>query len=178
MTNKPLKNIDSARRTQFLRVLFWAFPPIFILGLLIGLSIFESLAMGIIIGTTVGLLFNVIIYYTIEYTGSFGVNFLYGKRKSVWSNLEKYEGPLNQARHLKVKNEYASAHNIVNEILSKAPDLPEALYLKAQILWEGYQKSEPSKILLAKILTVVPDKSETYNRWAHTLLDQINREQH
>ena len=52
-------------------------------------------------------------------------------------------------------------------------DLPEALYLKAQILWEGYHKAADSKIILENILEILPDKEDTYHRWAQTLIDDI-----
>ena len=170
------KDIDSAAISRFLKVAAWIFPFVGILGVVVGVKIFGSLIFGVLLGLVAGFLASIISHFIIERLGSAGGNLIYGKRRPIYSDFEKYEGPLNQARHLKVKNEYASAHNIVNEILSKAPDLPEALYLKAQILWEGYHKAKPSKELLARIMTVVPDKSETYNRWAQTLLDQINRE--
>ena len=96
---------------------------------------YKSPKFGLFVGVLFGLLVSAIIYYIIEYISSLGGSFLYGRRKPIYSDFEKHEGPLNQARHLKVKNEYAKAHNIVNDVLTKAPDLPEALYLKAQILW-------------------------------------------
>ena len=61
-------------------------------------------------------------------------------------------------------------------VLKKAPDLPEALYLKAQIIVEGYHKLDEDRLLLEKILTVLPERGETYHRWAQTMLDDINTE--
>lgn len=62
----------------------------------------------------------------------------------------------------------------MNGILKKAPDLPEALYLKEQIIWEGYRKADDAKNILEKVLEVLPDKKETYHRWAQSLIEEIS----
>jgi hypothetical protein len=68
---------------------------------------------------------------------------------------------------------------MVDDILIKAPNLPEALYLKAQILWEGYGDVVASRRYLRQILVISPDKNETYHRWALSLLNRIeNRTDH
>lgn len=41
------------------------------------------------------------------------------------------------------------ASNMVDDILTKAPNLPEALYLKSQILWEGYRDADSPRIKMA-----------------------------
>jgi len=50
------------------------------------------------------------------------------------------------------------------------------LLLKAQIIAEGYYKLDEARLLLEKILTVLPERGETYHRWAQTMLDDINTE--
>jgi len=65
---------------------------------------------------------------------------------------------------------------LVNEILKKAPYLPQALYSKAQIMWEDYHKATDARKLLEKIIEIVPDKTDTYHTWAQTMLDKINSE--
>jgi tetratricopeptide (TPR) repeat protein len=171
------KNIDSAARSRFLKTFSWTFPFIAILGFAIGNFIYGSFLLGLIIGVIAGLLTSIIVYAIVEYLGSSTVNLFYGMRRPVWSNLEKFEGQLNQSRNHKSKNEYHKALILVNDILKEVPDLPEALYLKAQILWEGYQKAAPAKNLLERILEVLPNRQETYNRWAQSLIDEINNVQ-
>jgi tetratricopeptide (TPR) repeat protein len=102
------------------------------------------------------------------------VNFFYGKRKPIYSEFETYAGDLNQVKYERSKNEYQMALILVNEVLKKAPNLPQALYLKAQILWEDYHKAADAKNLLEKIIKILPDKMNTYHIWAKTMLDQIN----
>lgn len=173
---KQEKDIDSAARSRFLMIASWTIPPIGILGIMVGTFIYESFRLGLIIGGIAGLLASIIVYFIVEYLGSSTVNLLYGRRRPVWSDFEKYEGQLNQARRHKSQKEYPKALVLVNEILKKAPELPEALYLKAQILWEGYNKAADAKNALERILVVLPDKTETYHVWAQTLIDDINNE--
>ena len=66
-----------------------------------------------------------------------------------------------------------SAFKIVGEVLVQAPKLPEALYLKAQILWEGYQDASAARELLLEVIDLVPDAQQTYHRWAQSLLQKI-----
>ena len=126
MKFKPMKDVDSAARTRFLRVAAWMFPALGFIGMM---------AAGPLIGLIAGVLGSILAFIIIEKFGSSSVNLLYGKRKPVYSDYEKHEGPLNQARLHKSKKEFHKALVLVNDILKQVPDLPEALYLKAQILW-------------------------------------------
>jgi len=173
MGKRPLKDIDSAARSRFLRVAFSVSAPICLLSILVGPLVFGSLRKALFVGGTASILLSVITYFIIEHIGSFGGNLLSGKRKPIYSDFEKYEGPLNQARHLKSNNDYKRAHEIVKEILKKTPDLPEALYLNAQILWEGFQDAESSINCLRIILVTLPDENETYHRWSISLIKDI-----
>ena len=177
MGEKPLKDIDIVARTQFLNIASWTVPPISFIGFMVGWLMYSSGLIGLVIGGLFGLLTSVIIYFIIEYMGSAGGSILHRGRRPIYSDFDKFEGPLNQARHLKNNNDFDKAYNIANEVLYKAPDLPEALYLCAQILWEGYQDAESSKKHLRKILVLLPDKNETYHRWALSLINDIRSSQ-
>jgi len=169
-----VKDIDSVARSRFIRVAVWVFSITGFLGFFVGFSMYGKPGTGLAVGTVVGAVVSCITYFIIEMLGSSGINLLYGRRRPVWSEYEKYEGELHQARHQKTQKNYHKALVLVNGILKKAPNLPEPLYLKAQILVEGYRKQNEAKILLERILTVLPKRGETYHRWAQTLLDDIN----
>jgi tetratricopeptide (TPR) repeat protein len=171
-----MKDIDSAARSRFIRVAVWVFPIIGFLGFFVGFNMYGKPGVGLAIGVIFGAVASVITFFIIEILGSSSVNILYGRRRPVWTEYEKYEGELHQARHQKTQKNYHKALVLVDAILKKAPDLPEALYLKAQILVEGYRKGDEAKSLLERILTVLPERGETYHRWAQTLLDDINTE--
>jgi hypothetical protein len=176
MKKEPLKDIDSAARSRFLKVISYTFPPLGILGLVVGVKIFKSFKLGLIFGGTAGILASLACHFIIERLGSGVGNLIYGKRRPIYSEFEKHEGPLNQARYLKQKSDFFKAQSLVDDILTKAPNLPEALYLKAQICWEGYGDAAASRKYLRQILILLPDKNETYHRWASSLLDHINSE--
>jgi hypothetical protein len=169
---KPLKDVDSALRSRFLQIASWVFPSTgFVTFLIAWVKI--SFIAGIMIGIFSGALSSVIALVVVEFLGSSSVNLLYGRRRPRYSDYEKFEGGLNQARLQKSKKEYHKALVLANDILKNAPELPEALYLKAQILWEGYHKAADSKILLEKVLEILPNKEDTYHRWSQTLMDEI-----
>ena len=167
-----MKDVDSALRSRFLQIASWVFPSTGFVTFLVGWVKISFIA-GIMIGIITGLLCSVITLVIVEHLGSSSVNLLYGRRKPRYTDYEKHEGDLNQARLQKSKQEYHKALVLVNDILKNAPDLPEALYLKAQILWEGYHKAEDSIIILEKIVDILPDKEDTSHRWAQTLMDEI-----
>jgi hypothetical protein len=171
-----VRDIDSPARSRIIRVAAWVFPTTGFLGFFVGFSVYGNPGMGLAIGAAVGSIASFITWLCIETLGSSSVNLLYGKRRPVYSEYEKYEGDIHQARHQKTQKNYHKALVIVNGILKNAPDLPEALYLKAQILVQGYRKEDEAKILLERILIVLPKPGETYHRWARTLLDEINTE--
>ncbi len=168
-----MKDIDSAARSRLIQVAFRVYPPVLIVMMVLGARMLGSLKLGLLLGLTVGAVATVISHLLIERLGSSGVNLLYGKRKPIYTDTEKFEGPLNQARHLKTKQDYINAYKMVDEVLARAPQLPEALYLKAQILWEGYRDAPAARKLLLALLEIVPDEQDTYHRWAKTLLQDM-----
>jgi len=171
-----MKDVDSAARSRFIIVTLRTFAPTSIVGFFAGLYVSGNPTTALIVGVVTGIVFAVVANAIIEYTGSTGVNFFYGKRKPIYSEFEKLEGEFNQAQRQKSNREYLTALVLVNEILKKAPDLPQALFLKAQILWEGYRKAGEAQKVLEKLLEIIPDKQDTYHRWAQSLLDDINAE--
>jgi tetratricopeptide (TPR) repeat protein len=172
-----MKDIDSSARSRLIKVAAWVFPIMSFFGYFVGLRMFGKPVTGLAIGAAVGAIATFITWMIIEGLGSSGVNLLYGKRRPVYTEYEKYEGELHQARHQKTLKNYPKALGLVSAILKDSPDLPEALYLKAQILVEGYGKGKEAKYLLEKILAVLPERGETYHRWAQSLLDKIDSEQ-
>ena len=60
----------------------------------------------------------------------------------------------------------------MDEVTEKAPFLPEALYLKAQILWEGFQRASEAKACLKEVLRKVP-QNETIHTWASSYYDRL-----
>jgi len=109
-------------------------------------------------------------------TGTIGAgssNLLYGTGRCDRNPREQYAGTLNQVRYQKMCQEFPMALITVEGVLAKDPDFPEALLLKAQILWEGLADAVGAKQCLIEILKVEPDKKSPFHRWALTLYKEI-----
>ncbi|MBC8391741.1 MAG: hypothetical protein H8E17_04120 [Deltaproteobacteria bacterium] len=161
-----MKDIDLAARTEFIKVFVRLCPIIAIIGL-----VFWGVT-GFIIAILLSFLATKLI---ISFAGGIGGTFgrLFSGRRPIYSLLEQFEGDLDQARHHKMQNRFDKALEIVETVVAQAPDLPQALFLKAQILWEGFGDIEQSKDCLRKVMTVVTDKNDTIYRWASSLYQEI-----
>lgn len=98
---------------------------------------------------------------------------LSGKRKANFSLREQLESDLQQIRYYKMRKEYDIALRKVNDVLKLDPDFPEALFLKAQIVWEGFGNSASAISNLEKIRTTVAERQSSIYRWSGTLLEEI-----
>jgi len=157
---KKLKDVDSIRQTLILHNLLRTLPLLGLLGLVAGGL------QGLFIGATV----SVVVAYTTEsFSGALGaglVNLLFGLDRSTASVRERLAGDLSVARIHKMARRYDEALSSLDGILSKDPDFPEALFLRAQVLWEGFGDQEAAKSCLLKIIKVEPDKEAPFHRWA------------
>jgi hypothetical protein len=104
---------------------------------------------------------------------STSANLLYGMGRRDRSPHEQFDGTLNQVRYHKMCQDFPTALITVEGVLAKDPDFPEALLLKAQILWEGLGDAIGAKQCLIEILKVEPDKKSPFHCWALTLYKQI-----
>jgi tetratricopeptide (TPR) repeat protein len=86
---------------------------------------------------------------------------------------DRFTGTLNQARFLKMSKHHDLAIRHVDEVLSADPNFPEALFVKALILWEGYQDAAAAKQYLLKAIKAELDKNATFHRWALSLYREI-----
>lgn len=94
-------------------------------------------------------------------------------RNSRDENLhEMFSADMEKARHSKRRNRFQEALKTVNAVLSEIPDYPEALYLKAQILWEGFGNYSQAVNYLDKVLQLV-DEQEGLYRWASTYYNEV-----
>jgi tetratricopeptide (TPR) repeat protein len=86
---------------------------------------------------------------------------------------EKFYTLSDQARYHKMQNEFDQALGTVNAVLEQDPEFPDALFLKAQILGDGFGNSAAAKRYLKKVMKAVPNKDETIHRWASTYYDEL-----
>ena len=112
--------------------------------------------------------------YTVEKFGSFLGNILSGWSSRKVSPREALSADLERARFSKRKGQFKEARNIINEVIEKDPDFPDALYLKAMILWEGFEDRQEALECLRKVMELVP-RNETLHRWAFNYLREVKK---
>ena len=140
-------------------------------------------ARGAGLGVIIGVLATAVLS-KISVSVSGRIGWSVAKALSGWGGRPKsrYEilaSEMDLVRHSKVKGEYDVALKTVNRVLVEAPDLAEALLLKAQILWEGYRNHNAAIGYLRRILQVVPDEARPVHQWAsslHAELSEIEEE--
>ena len=154
--------------SQFLRTFIWLFFPFSLIGVLLGASLYGILGviLGMFAAGLLSLLVTPIILFILNAFGN-AAGRLYTGPKARWTLREQLEGDLNKARHFKSRKEFRSALRAVNGILKEDSDFPEALFLKAQILVEGFRNPESAKGYLKRIMETTQNNA-TINRWALT----------
>jgi tetratricopeptide (TPR) repeat protein len=110
----------------------------------------------------------------VERMGSFFGTYLSGWNSRQVSRRETVLADLGKAKHSKMKGAYEEALNILNGIIQKIPDSPDALLLMAQVQWEGYQNFSEAKKCLQRVMLLVP-RDETLHNWASSYYDEIVR---
>jgi hypothetical protein len=65
--------------------------------------------------------------------------------KSNRSVREKLSGNLSRARVQKMNGNYEKAISLIDNVLDQAPDFNEALFIKAQILIDGFKDAKVAK---------------------------------
>jgi len=134
---------------------------------------------GAVIGVVTGLAasgFASLLTLLITDTFGGGAAFLFRGRKANWNLREQLEGDINQVRHYKMNRHFDQALVKVEEILTRVPEDPEALYLKASILWEGFDDPIEAKRYLDRVEKTT-EKTDPYHIWATSLHAAIVQEE-
>ena len=103
--------------------------------------------------------------YSIEKLGSVLGNAFTGWSSKKVSLRETLSADFAKAKLSKSSGKYKEALKIINEVLEKDSEFADALYLKAQILWEGFENREGALECLRKVMILVPQQ-EPLHRWA------------
>jgi len=129
---------------------------------------------GVGISIVIAGILTVVVMFLCDKTGAVASGTLYGTGSSKRSLREINSAMLSQARIQKSEKRYDKALGLVNEILEKDPNYPDVLFLKGQIMWDGFQNSEAAKGNYRKVMELVPNKAEPLHRWASTCHDELN----
>jgi len=164
--NQP-RDVNSVTRTRFLMLVVRLAPACVLLGW----------AIGGLKGVMYGLPGSILAALAVEsLSGRLcdgSVNILYGTGRLDRTMRDQFIGTLSQARFHKMSLRHDLALGCVDEVLAAAPNYTEALFLKAQILWEGYQDSGAAKKCLIHVIKVEPDKEAPFHRWSLALYKEI-----
>ena len=164
--NQP-RDVNSVTRTRFLMIVARLAPVCALLGW----------AIGGLKGVMYGLPGSILAAFAVELLsgglGNGSVNVLYGTGRLDRTMRDQFIGTLSQARFHKMSQRHDLALGCVDEVLAAAPNYTEALFLKAQILWQGYQDSAAAKKCLIHVIKVEPDKEAPYRRWSSELYKEI-----
>ncbi len=165
---KPPKDVDSAERIYFLRIL-----SVFFRWGLIALPLFIYIFgwLGLLLWLLICLTLSIMVEFVTDRMGSYAGR-LYGGRKGDWSVREQMQGAMDIVRVQKRAGKYDAALAKVEEILVKDPTFAEALFTKAQILHEGYNDRHETLRCLQNVLdTTSPD--EPVHRWAFSYREKM-----
>ena len=174
--NHFMKNVDSAARTHFLKSCMLPFPYLFIGGIICGYALGGVLGvlLGVLAAVTISLVAGTATTLLADKAGGSASGLLYGRGKSTFTLRERLEGDLQQVRHHKMNNRFNEALGLIDGVLARDPDFPDALFLKAQILWEGFKDSDGARQCLNLVIKAVPDKTQPLHRWSLHLLAEID----
>lgn len=166
-TTKMVRNLNLVTRSRLLLNSLRLLPFCALAGLVAGG------AFGLLFAIPASFALAVVVELLSGVIGATSSNLLYGTRRRVRSPRDQFAGTLNQVRYHKMCKEFQKALSIVEDVLTRNPDFSEALLLKAQILWEGFEDRSGAKICLIKILNVEPNKKSPFHRWALALYKEI-----
>jgi len=165
---KPQKNIHSEARTLFLKTAIRLFAPLFIL-----FAFILGPVKGIFFSAAVSLAGTLLVLSVSDKIGNVS-KLLYGGGEADISLREQMQGKLKAVRVAKMNEEFKTALDMVNEILQKDPDFYEAMFVKAQILDQGFQKPLTAKKYAQKVMNNTP-KGQTLHNWASSFYDELSQ---
>lgn len=168
---KPLKDVHSGDRAQFIRIAVLFFKwGIFLLPLFIG----KFGWLGLVYWALSCLCLSIMVELITDAIGSTAGR-LYTGKKANWSLREKLEGDLSAVRVQKMKGYPEKALTLLESILAKDPSYADALFVKAQILFESYKDNREALTCLHSVMALTR-KDEPIHKWAITLKKEIENQ--
>jgi tetratricopeptide (TPR) repeat protein len=165
---KLLKDRNSADAALVLRNILFVLPYLALLGVVWGyveggiawafVGLLAAIAVSAVVGSAATIFARAL--------GGGAANRLYGTGRRTIGDRERLAGDLNVVRFRKRSKKFDEALIRIDDVLAKDPDFPEALFLKAQILWEGFKDHEAAKECLRRIIKLEPDTKADFHRWA------------
>jgi tetratricopeptide (TPR) repeat protein len=176
MNMKPIKDVNSVEKALVLKNILWAFPYLGMIGLFGGYALAGPLGaiIGLMIAAVVSAMTGSAASIITGKISGGAINAFYGLGRRTFGLREQLAGDLNVVRHHKLFNRFDEALIKIEDVLAKDPDFPEALFLKAQILWQGFEDLKAARQCLLRIIKVEPDKKSLFHRWAMNLYREMS----
>jgi hypothetical protein len=111
-----------------------------------------------------------IYFFTTRVGWLFGI--FCGGRKTRWKTDELIASDLEKIRFSKRAGKIDDALQLANNALGRFPEHPEVMFLKAQILWEGFGYGNTARRYFKRVMEIVHEK-ESLHRWAASYIDDI-----
>lgn len=168
------KEIQANERAAFLQTFAWTLTVSFLFSVLVGTRV-EYPGLLMILSLPFSFVWA---FFVIQISGRCGnvAGSFYTGPEANPTERELLTIELEKARYYKGKkgeHNYAEANRLLNDILSKDPDFPEALFLRAQLMLEWKGRSDSAVSYLKRIVELVPDQKSHLNVWARNLIKQI-----
>lgn len=116
----------------------------------------------------------IILSIFVEKVGSKAGSFLSLSGRPDFRPGEVFAGDIERARHSKRSGQFDEALAIIDDVIKNAGELSSALFLKAQIQWEGFGNAAGAKRCLRKVMQIEAAES-TLHTWASNLYNDIVR---
>ena len=81
-------------------------------------------------------------------------------------------GEMSRIRLLKRQGNFDKAFALVNALLDTSPNLPDALYLKGHLFWEGFKNPWAAASYFRRVMELTED-NQPVHRWASSCLSGI-----
>ena len=169
---KTKRDMDWLRILRPLAYLVTVFAVLFIIFLATGTKRFTF--RHVILFTIGAIPLCLLSSYAVERLGSGLGRLLSGGTSGKIGRREQFSADLERARYSKRQGQFEEALQIIDDIIEQDPDFPDALFIKGQILWEGFERAGEA---LACFRSVMEQKENTdpLYRWASSYCDQIKR---
>ncbi len=164
-----MKDQDSFARTQYVGMYFKVLPASLILGII---ALFASGWLAFILIMLGGLLLPFPAMYATGRIADFFV-FIYNGGSGRNTLQDQLAGEVDKIRILKREDKFKEALEQAEAVLVRDPEHPEALFFKAQILSQEFEKYGAANACLSKIINRDPAPDDKLLQWAETLREEI-----
>jgi len=143
------------------------------LGFLYGGALFGEHGVIVAVGISIPVSFVVakFIKFLLNKLGMSG-DLLFGGREPQWDTQEQFSAYVSQAKHAIEKEDFNAAMTAVNNALKQDSNWPEALLIKAKIMWEGFENLGAAKRHLKQVIKLTSEKDQL-NEQALALYNEL-----